>query len=209
MSDDGVQLLQYVTGQVRAELAGGTVRLEIATRYPADGVVAVTVVEAPDRPWDLTLRVPVWAEGATVEDGGRVARAQGPGHVVSNLAAGDVVVLRLPLTPRWTYPDPRIDAVRGTVAVERGPLVLCAESVDLPDGVDLETLCVDPMLPPRPDGDGALVEATSVAFAEPDGAPYGPLPVPSAVRSVECRLVPYHRWANRGPSTMRVWLPRG
>jgi hypothetical protein len=24
---------------------------------------------------------------------------------------------------------------------------------------------------------------------------------------VEVPLVPYHDWANRGPSTMRVWLP--
>ena len=85
--------------------------------------------------------------------------------------------------------------------------MLCAESVDLPDGVDLETLCVDPMLVPRPDGDGAVVEATSVAFADPDRTPYGRLPIPREVRSVECRLVPYHRWANRGPVAMRAWLP--
>ncbi|HWK91830.1 MAG TPA: glycoside hydrolase family 127 protein, partial [Luteimicrobium sp.] len=95
----------------------------------------------------------------------------------------------------------------GTVAVERGPLVLCAESVDLPDDVPLDSLCVDPMLPPRAEGDGAVVEGTSVVFAEPDRSPYGPPPIPRSVRSVECRLVPYHRWANRGPSTMRVWLP--
>ncbi|MGC5167533.1 glycoside hydrolase family 127 protein [Luteimicrobium sp. DT211] len=207
-SDDGVQLLQFVEGEVTAQLGdGATVRLAVTTRYPDDGLVAVRVVEAPDRPWDLTLRIPAWATGATVEDGGKVAAAHAPGHVVSGLAAGDVVVLRLPLEPRWTHPDPRIDAVRGTVAVERGPLVLCAESVDLPDGVALETLCVDPMLPPQPDGDGAVVEGSSVRFAEPDRTPYGAPPIPREVRSVECRLVPYHRWANRGPSAMRVWLP--
>ena len=207
-SDDGVQLLQYVEGEVNARLDDGpTVRLSVATRYPDDGVVAVTVVEAPDRPWDLTLRVPAWASGATVEARGEVVPARGPGHVVTGLTTGDVVALRLPMTPRWTHPDPRIDAVRGTVAVERGPLVLCAESVDLPDDVPLDSLCVDPMLPPRAEGDGAVVEGTSVVFAEPDRTPYGAPPIPRSVRSVECRLVPYHRWANRGPSTMRVWIP--
>src|SRR5699024_8646568 len=50
----------------------------------------------------------------------------------------------LDLSPRWTYPHPRIDAVRGTVALERGPLVYCLEEVDLPDGVALQDVVVSP-----------------------------------------------------------------
>ena len=45
------------------------------------------------------------------------------------------LVLDLDLSPRVTAPDPRIDAIRGTVAFERGPLVSCIESADLPAGV--------------------------------------------------------------------------
>ena len=46
--------------------------------------------------------------------------------------AGDQISLRLDMTPRWTYPDPRVDAVRGCVAIERGPLVYCFEQADQP-----------------------------------------------------------------------------
>jgi glycosyl hydrolase family 127 (putative beta-L-arabinofuranosidase) len=71
---------------------------------------------------------------------------QGPGtaRLRRRFSPGDMVVLDLPVRPRITVPDPRIDAVRGCVAVERGPIVLCAESVDLPPGADLNGLRVLP-----------------------------------------------------------------
>ena len=48
---------------------------------------------------------------------------------------GATVRLTLPMTPRLVRADERVDAVRGCVAVERGPLVYCVEQADLPDGV--------------------------------------------------------------------------
>src|SRR5699024_12037531 len=56
-------------------------------------------------------------------------------------AEGDVVTLSLPMPARFTWPDPRIDAVRGQVAVERGPLVYCLESADF--GEDVESAVID------------------------------------------------------------------
>ena len=47
------------------------------------------------------------------------------------------------IRPRLTYPDRRIDAVRGTAAVERGPLVYCFEQADQPDGTSVEDLALD------------------------------------------------------------------
>jgi hypothetical protein len=52
--------------------------------------------------------------------------------------------LELPMSPRWSKPDARIDAIRGSVAVERGPLVMCVESVDLPEGRGVEEIRLDP-----------------------------------------------------------------
>ncbi len=107
---------------------------------------------------------------------------------------------------RVVHPDPRIDALRGAVAFERGPLVLCAESIDLPADVALSSLRVVE----RSDGADA---PTVVAFAEdvPRAAwPYGASARPrDGARSLRIPLIPYHSWAERGPSTMRVWLPAG
>ena len=51
--------------------------------------------------------------------------------------------------PRVTRPDPRVDAVRGCVALERGPLVYAIESADLPPGVELEDVAIPDGAAPR------------------------------------------------------------
>ena len=94
--------------------------------------------------WTLGLRVPSWCEGAAVAVNGQMADAVTAGGklLLSRIwAAGDVVTLSLPIPARFTWPDPRIDAVRGQVAVERGPLVHCLESADL--GADVEEAVLD------------------------------------------------------------------
>jgi uncharacterized protein len=52
------------------------------------------------------------------------------------------VRLRLDLSPRLTYPDPRVDALRGCVAIERGPFVYCFEQTD--QSARLDELAVIP-----------------------------------------------------------------
>ena len=106
--------------------------------------------------------------------------------------------------PPGTWPDPRIDAVRGQVAVERGPVVLCLESTDL--GHDVEGWHVDPAAGLTDLGDAVQVTVAQVASA-PGDWPYGATaPAESPERRVVA-LRPYHSWGNRGAATMRVWLP--
>lgn len=208
-SADGLQLLQYAAGRISTALpGGGRVTVRVDTHYPDDGRIAVTVEQAPAEPWQLTLGIPRWAGGATVTVGGQTRTAEAPAHVVSGLVAGGTVVLDLPMAPRFTFPDPRIDAVRGSVAVELGPLVLCAESVDLPGDLALDAVAVDAGAAPVAADDGAEVRAMRVPVDDLATSAYGP-DRPSGGRGEPrvLRLVPYYRWANRGPSTMRVWLP--
>jgi DUF1680 family protein len=209
VDDDGVQLHQYAPATVRATLPDGrAVALRVQTAYPADGEITVTVLEAPEDAWTLTLRVPAWAAGATVTDGDG-ERPAAPGHatVTRTFAAGDAVTLHLPVTARWTHPDPRVDAVRGQVAVERGPVVLALESTDLGAGVNHVRVRTDQ--PPVEQDGAVLVPAVTLDLDEP-AWPYVP-DAGGVVRGTTDRglvpLVPYATWANRGPSTMRVWMP--
>lgn len=88
------------------------------------------------------------------------------------------------------------------------PLVLCAESVDLPGGAGVQSLRIDPAQPLRAAGDGAVAAGTLVAPAEDADQPYRhPGGYAQDGRDIELPLIPYHRWANRGPSAMRVWIP--
>ena len=114
--------------------------------------------------------------------------------------------LELPVEPRLTLPDPRIDSLRSSVAVEAGPLVMCAESVDLPPGVSLREVGVAADGVPVGTADTAEVPAAHTRSAD-DPWPYGPKESATADRELTLPLIPYHRWAERGPSEMRVWLP--
>jgi uncharacterized protein len=203
--DGGVQLHQIVPCTVDTALPDGRrVGLRVETGYPWSGSVTVRVEHTDGGPWRLSVRVPPWAR-----DG---ERDQPYAAEERDWRPGDEFRLELPMRPRWTRPDPRIDAVRGCVAVERGPLVYCAESLD--DDPPLAGLRVDTSTPPadrEADGTGLDGILVSVA-AHGDGAanrawPYGEPPPAPAAAGRPATLVPYHLWGNRGPATMRVWLP--
>ncbi|GAB2493247.1 glycoside hydrolase family 127 protein [Promicromonospora xylanilytica] len=214
--DTGLQLHQYAPGTVSAALGDGTLSLRVDTRYPDEGRVTLHVEEAPDGETTLALRVPSWADGATL-DGDPVA-AGTYARVTRRFAAGDSVVLDLPMAPRLTVADPRVDAVRGCVAVERGPLVYALEQPDQADGAVVNDLRIDAAAELsdefRPDllGGVTVVRARGAVAPgpEPDATtPYGPATTPSApaVDDVELTAIPYYAWANRGPQAMRVWIP--
>ncbi|WP_353080908.1 glycoside hydrolase family 127 protein [Tessaracoccus lapidicaptus] len=202
---DTLQVEQYMPGRIVAELPAGRVELHVETGYPHEGTIRFTVVNAPDR-WRLALRIPAWAAGATIDHGSRTFPAE-PGHVLlpASPAVGDTVELTLPLQPRFLHPDPRIDTVTGQVAVARGPLVHALESVDL--GCDVSRAVIDPAAGiEERDGDIRV----SVRILPEANAPWPYRPGSPDSEPVEKRLVrltPYHAWGNRGPATMRVWLP--
>ena len=204
--ETGLAVLQYVSGEIRAEVAGGEVALRLTTAYPDDGSVDIEVLAAPESDWTLTLRIPAWAEGARIRRGDAETPVAAPAARVENLRSGEHLALHLPIAPRITAADPRIDAVRGAVAVERGPLVLCAESVDFDDDIDIAHLRIDPDAPLRSTLRGA-VAAGSVQEIADSAWPYSADEEPLGAAPAEIPLVPYHSWANRGPSTMRVWIP--
>ncbi|MDF2554192.1 MAG: uncharacterized protein K0R60_87, partial [Microbacterium sp.] len=217
--DEGVQLHQYAPASVRTTLPDGrVVAFDVETDYPVSGRIRVVsrADAAPDAPWTLTLRVPSWAHGARLRvvpaDGGATEeREAAPGCVEVRRAfrAGDVVELDLPMTPRLTAPDERIDAVRGCLAVERGPEVYALESVDLgAAGVgDVAQVALAPGAEPVERDGRVWIEVVPHGVSDA-GWPYGgPAERTQERAAVPVPLVPYHEWAERGPCTMRVWIP--
>ncbi len=218
----GVALHQYLTGRWTAALADGDVVLEVTTDYPWDGTVRVGVTDGPSSPWELALRVPAWAEAGSVSvsvDGVPVdvEIAHGWLRLTRSWPAGTVIELVLPLDVRFTVPDPRVDAIRGSAAVERGPLVYCLEGVDHPD-VRLDDVVLEPagpvVDPARSASLGDAVTLRLEGHRRPHAAgwwPYGS--TGSAVRDqddatpIPLVAVPYFTWGNREPGAMRVWIP--
>ena len=220
VSDDGVWVHHYGANEARLSLpAGMHVALEQVTDYPWDGKVTITVKEAPGAEFALSLRIPGWAEGATIKVNGQTAEcATGPGTyacVRRVWAAGDIVELDLPMPVRLMQAHPKAEQCRNQVAIFRGPILYCLESPDLPEDVSLWDVHIpnDIRLEPVDVGElpfGARVlEGEAVHRRERewgDAELYRPVQALS-FDSVRLRLIPYFAWANRGPSAMSVWLP--
>ncbi|WP_412160900.1 glycoside hydrolase family 127 protein [Curtobacterium flaccumfaciens] len=137
-TDGGLQVHQYATADL------GPVRVE--TDYPHEGRVRVTVTE--DGPLALGLRIPAWSDTTTVTGpDGSANPAAGTLHVVDReWSAGDTVELVFDTTPHRYVADARIDAARGQVAIERGPLVYAVEQADQ-HGFTVDDLTVDAHAP--------------------------------------------------------------
>lgn len=197
----GLQVHQYAPGHIDSVELG----VDVDTDYPWGGRVTITVTTAPDAERTLAVRVPPWATQPTVAVGDAAPSAatveDGYIRTTRRWNVGDRVVLELPMAPRLTAADPRVDAVRGTLALERGPLVYAIEQVDLPEGTVLENLDLRDtdaaafVTTPRPDLLGGIVTVRV------------PLRDRTTGGEVDVQAVPYATWANRGVGPMRVWLP--
>jgi hypothetical protein len=206
-SAGGLQVHQYAPMRVRATVDGEPVELDEATEYPWDGAVEFEVRATGSASWTLSLRIPAWAAGAELAVNGRpTGEGAEPGRyarIRRQWSPGDVVTLTLPMPPRLTRPDERIDAVRGCLAIERGPLVYCLEQADQPDGALVDRVRIE-------DGPGrpALSAVAAPGLLGGITVVEAPGRASASGEPVTLRAVPYFTWANREPGAMRVWIPQ-
>jgi DUF1680 family protein len=216
-TDTGIQLHQYASSRIRAvSPVAGPVELAVKTDYPWSGTIEVEIVSTGDVEWTLSLRVPAWARAAIL-DGASVT----PGsyaELTRKWRVGDKVTLEIDVSPRLTAANPRIDAVRGCLALERGPVVYCVEEQDLPADADLADVAIDPAAEPVDHGPVELlggVPGVELAGVVRDLDGWGrseyrdlrALPAPTSAASTQVLAVPYFAWANRNQGGMRVWFP--
>ena len=231
---NGVQLHQYVTGRIRAEHGSdGALELVTETRYPFEGSVAIRVTAAPSDSQEIALRVPAWADEARCTLNGRHVTPEpckkGYIRLRREWSPGDEVVLEIPIRARAVSAANEIDAVRGCIAFERGPLVYCVEGIDLPEAVNLRAISVDPSAPLEEEPgfpiatdtvvalrlDGRAVAPSRPGWPYDEFTPDGPGEASSAngtqmteQHPLAVCATPYYAWANRGATSMRVWVPR-
>ena len=220
---DDVLYVHLLTGaSIDTNLAGGRLGVDVTSGYPWSGHAELRVREAPAGGCGLAVRIPGWSHDSRFSvNGSPVAPDPADrGYLVvrRDWKPGDVLTCELDVTSRLTYPGRRIDALRGAVAVERGPLVYCFEQVDQPGGASVEDLALGPgglterdvALP----GVGSTVvvraEAAILPPVSDGGLPYRSGPDTGAVGVPAAAVaIPYFQWDNRDGRAMRVWMPRG
>jgi DUF1680 family protein len=188
------------------------------TRYPWDGVAMITIDACPNREFAIRLRIPGWAESATISVNGKAANVT-PTHgtyaeIHREWRAGDAIELDIPMPAVKLEANPLVEETLNQTAIKRGPLVYCLESPDLPEGMRISDVTVSPAAEFRHRHDDSLLGGVTVlegplaaqSAAAWDHSLYRPL-TPKARRELQGRLIPYYAWSNRGKSEMSVWLP--
>ncbi|MBV9122427.1 MAG: glycoside hydrolase family 127 protein, partial [Planctomycetes bacterium] len=218
-SEDSLWVHLYGSNRLNTVLPGrGPIRLTEETDYPWDGHVRFKIEAAPGGPLTLRLRIPGWSRGGTLAvNGSPVSTPQEPGTYAAvrrTWSAGDVVELKLPMPVRLLQAHPLAEELRHQVAVQRGPIVYCLESKDLPEGVRVMDVVLPRAIELKPRFDARLLggvmvlEGRAEALSEPPWGKqlYRELPE-VRIQSIDLRLIPYYAWDNRGPSEMTVWMP--
>jgi DUF1680 family protein len=181
--------------------------------------VRIQLEECPPDDFALKLRVPRWADKPSLRVSGSASdRKLEPdtyAEVRRRWKPGDVVELRLGMAPKFMESHPLVEETSRQVAIQRGPVVYCLESLELPKGVRIRDVAIakgaelrHSFEPELLQGVG-IVETDVVASSSSEWKQelYRPLSTAS-VKKMKVRLIPYFAWANRGKSEMSVWLPR-
>ena len=119
--------------------------------------------------------------------------------------AGDVVEVHFDMPVRTVSANPQVAEDRSKIAVERGPLVYCAEWADNSHNV-LNTI-LDP---------SASFNTVGMVM-NVEGRDYGMTAIETKAledysgnranaREVSLKLIPYYAWAHRGNGNMEVWM---
>lgn len=203
----------FIAGSAKLDVAGTPVELNLTTRYPRDGKVAIAVTMPQPTKFTLHVRIPGWARNQPFpsdlyryDDGLNLkpklaVNAQtvplnldkGFAQITRTWNSGDTVILVLPTAVRRIVAHPAVAADRDRFALERGPLVYCAEGTDNGGKVLDKVLSGKLRFQTdwRPDLLGGVV-AIKLSSAEARDA---------------LTLIPYYTWCQRGPNEMRVWFP--
>lgn len=205
----------FIGGAACLEMAGKPLQIKQTTHYPWDGNIVLELACSSPARFTLNVRIPGWALSKPVpsdlyryDDGlmpgvklavngkaQKVHLADGFAQIKRRWKSGDTVTLDLEMPVRRVVANPAVKADVGRFALERGPLVYCAEGADN-HGEVLDKVLPGPLsfqTQDQPDLLGGLL-AVKVSSNENHEA-------------LTC--IPYYAWCNRGPNEMRVWFPTG
>ncbi|MGC2638341.1 MAG: beta-L-arabinofuranosidase domain-containing protein [Acidobacteriaceae bacterium] len=215
-SHDSLYVNLFVGSHASIRLNDLPVEIRQATRYPWDGNVRLTVQPAHAASFPLMVRIPAWCSGESVRmNGERIAsgpRVDGYLRIARTWDPGDVVELEMPMPVRPVRANPLVQADAGRVALMRGPLVYCAESVD--NSAPVRTLRLSAHSPATTDfrktlpGGVVVVQTEAAAAGDPGAGPYFSADQEIPHEPVTLTAIPYFANANRGPVDMAVWLAR-
>jgi DUF1680 family protein len=219
----------FLTSDAKLDTPAGAVRLKQNTDYPWSGIVKIDVApEKNDATFTLKIRIPGWAREkpvpsdlytylpldkraiehvtATINGAKIEATAGSDGFLAINRKwrKGDTLTLDLPMPVRRVRAHSAVADNKGLLAIERGPLVYCAESAD--NTVPIYSLALAPDAQFTA-GVTKIHDHECLSLSAPATTSEIGVNGLSTPRAATIKLIPYYAWCHRGADQMRVWLP--
>ncbi len=227
--DNQVFVNLFMSNSLSTKVKGSMLELTQTTNYPWDGDIAISIDRAPSASFALRVRIPGWVRNQVVpSDLYSYADNKTPKYSVSvngNKVDGEIVDGYFTIDRKWKKGDKvdvhfdmdvrvvqahrQVREDRGKLAVERGPIVYCAEWTDNDFNIlsaqipaNLSDVQVVPMAM-NVEGLDYGMNSIFLGCAKDNYAGN-----PSVARSIVLELIPYYAWAHRGSGNMTVWLNR-
>jgi len=135
--------------------------------------------------------------------------------ITRNWKAGDHLELQLPMPVKMMEANPLVEETRNQVAVKRGPIVYCLESVDLPKGKKIADIALSTKANLKPQlikiANSNIMSLTGFADVRNENnwndKLYKEVSLTNTKTQLNIRLVPYYAWDNRGHVNMETWIP--
>lgn len=223
--DKDVYVNLFMSNTSDLKVNGKSLQLVQNTEYPWNGDIRLNVTPKGKQDFTLKIRIPGWVRGEVVpsdlytfSDGKQLGYSikvngeavesgleKGYFSISRQWKKGDVVEVHFDMEPRTVKANAKVEADRGRVAVERGPVVYCAEWPDNDFSVLNVLVNQKPefTLERKPDllhGINEIKTAAQTLSYDASGR--------LTVKDVTLTLIPYYAWAHRGKGEMSVWLPQ-
>ena len=222
LSEEEIYVNLFVKSTANFEFKKSKIEIIQETKYPWLGSVKLGINPSRVREFTLCVRIPGWAQGQPVPGDlyrylnaeksqimVRLNRKLKPVNIDRGYLRfrrkwrkGDVIEILFPMPVLRVVANDEVVEDRGKVAVERGPIVFCAEGKDnggsalnlaLSDSTNLQQWYRNDLL-------GGVVAITGSGLVVDEKG--------NEIRKQNLFLIPYSTWANRGAWEMMVWLIR-
>lgn len=201
------------------------VNIKQTSGYPWKGDTQIEVTPRGKQPFTLKLRIPGWLQEQVVPsdlyrfadnkklnytvkvNGAPVAQNLDKGYLCIDRTwkKGDRVEIHFDMEPRIVKAHEKVEADQGRIAVERGPIVYCAEWPD--NDFSVRSL----LMPENPEfsvvNKPGLLYGIDLLESKGQSLYYDASGL-LQTKQVTVRLIPYYAWAHRGQGEMLVWLPQ-
>ena len=216
----------FLSNKSTLDVAGKKVALSQTTEYPWNGDISINVDQNAAGAFAMKIRIPGWVRGQVVPsnlyqytDGKRLgysikvngqqvqASITADGYYTINRKwkKGDKVQIHFDMEARTVRANNKVEADRGKISVERGPLVYCAEHPDNTFDIMGALMNQNPEFSlGKTEIAGTTVQTIVTDAQTLSFDKQGKL----QTTDHKLTLIPYYAWCHRGSGKMRVWLPQ-